>query len=207
MATVAETHLRYVEDEKAFLKSADCAQGWANTFREHADRLHLMMTLVKELRPASILDVGCNKGLMGSLFRWRREYAPELIVGVEWCETSAMYAERVNEYDKVHVLDAGQPFDLGRKFDLVICTELLEHVPDPQIVVDNCAKHAAKHAIFSVPEEHAVLDGVLHVRHVSFSQLKVLINTRFSLSRAWFLENQFGEKPRWQGWNFVLGEV
>jgi peptidoglycan hydrolase CwlO-like protein len=47
--------------------------------------------------------------------------------------------------------DISQPFDLERTYDLIICTEVVEHIPKEleNIVFDNIVKHVGKYLVFS----------------------------------------------------------
>jgi SAM-dependent methyltransferase len=72
-------------------------------------------------RPRSALDVGCGTGLSLEYFLAHKIDA----VGVEG-STVALQACRCPE--SVHLHDLHEPFDLKRKFDLVWCFEVAEHI-------------------------------------------------------------------------------
>jgi hypothetical protein len=82
---------------------------------------------------ASFLDLGCG---------WAKLYARHL---------------GADGYDgNVHtlngdVLDLSKPFDLGKKYDVVMCLEVIEHIPAKfeKIVLDNICKHAKSHLVIS----------------------------------------------------------
>jgi 2-polyprenyl-3-methyl-5-hydroxy-6-metoxy-1,4-benzoquinol methylase len=84
------------------------------------------------LRPCSILEFGCRHGLILQNLRDCE------IIGVEIDEGEAAIA-RANGLD-VHVGHAGR-YDARREFDVVIASEVIEHMLEPQLLLENAARH------------------------------------------------------------------
>jgi 2-polyprenyl-3-methyl-5-hydroxy-6-metoxy-1,4-benzoquinol methylase len=178
-----------------------------NAFREHADRISYVMSIVKGRQPKSILEIGCGTGVFGLMFRWQRGYAPEKVEGVD---VSKFVVDRCTWYDSIYQFDACQPFDLQRKYDLVLLMEVLEHVPDPVTVMANALRHTKGNLLISTPVEDGDVDGVIHVRHVGRDDhIKWMREAGYNPTQygTHFLPSQFCEKPHWMGWNFTLVEV
>lgn len=84
----------------------------------------VMEQLASFLPLRSVLDVGCGDG------RWLRRCSAlqvDTTLGVDgaWTRRDALCIDE----DRVVVRDLEQPFDLGRRFDLVISLEVAEHLP------------------------------------------------------------------------------
>jgi 2-polyprenyl-3-methyl-5-hydroxy-6-metoxy-1,4-benzoquinol methylase len=177
-----------------------------NGLREHVDRLHHVMKLVWTIDPWSILDVGCNRGLFGQMVQWSHQRAKR-IVGVDVSRLNCAHVVLHADYAEAHFLNASEPFELQERFDLVLCMELLEHVPTPETVVQNVQRHLKPKglAIFSCPLEEGPVDGEFHVRHVSMEDLVGLVEgQKMDIRDKHFLRSHFCEKPKWQGWNYVI---
>ena len=110
----------------------------------------VLADVIGPLDPASVLDAGCGEGetierLDGLL--------PDRIAAVD-VEASCVDAVRAR-HPGVEVsresVDA-LPFADGA-FDLVLCLEVLEHVPDPERAVRELARVAARDVVVSVPYE------------------------------------------------------
>jgi|SRR6516164_4511783 2-polyprenyl-3-methyl-5-hydroxy-6-metoxy-1,4-benzoquinol methylase len=84
------------------------------------------------VRPCSILEFGCGHGLI--LQNLRDCDA----IGVEIDEGEAAIA-REKGLD-VRVGHAGR-YDVGREFDVVIASEVIEHMLEPQSLLENAARH------------------------------------------------------------------
>jgi SAM-dependent methyltransferase len=84
------------------------------------------------LRPCSVLELGCGHGLILQSLRDCDA------IGVEIDESEAAIA-RANGLD-VRVGHAGR-YDAGRKFDALIASEVIEHMLEPQSLLDNAARH------------------------------------------------------------------
>lgn len=95
------------------------------------------------LRGARALDVGCGGGLLAeSLARAGAQV------------TAIDLAPGMIEVARLHALESGLQIDyrlaaletlaadpqLGSGYDVITCMEMLEHVPDPQSILDACAK-------------------------------------------------------------------
>lgn len=95
---------------------------------------HVLCSLVG---PATVLDVGCGRGV------WLAAFANRGcgVFGVDgpWVDTASL--DIPVECFRRH--DLTQPLDTGRRFDLVVCLEVAEHLPgeSAETLVDTLARH------------------------------------------------------------------
>jgi SAM-dependent methyltransferase len=108
-------------------------------------------SLVSVLPCTSVIDAGCGEGIL--LSRMESYLSGKQVCGldadpgeIETALVQAPFAHCVvgSIYDL--------PFRDGQ-FDLVICTEVLEHLGDPGKALGQLRRVAAKYCIFSVPDE------------------------------------------------------
>lgn len=90
-----------------------------------------------EKEKSKVLDIGCGNGnialALGSLgFN---------VKGIDIDETSVETANKINTFDNVvfEVADANK-FTINDEFDVVICSEVLEHLPTPEELVHSSFK-------------------------------------------------------------------
>ena len=119
-------------------------EGWLAQFGRIAD------AIARDIQPQTVLDVGCAIGLLVETLRER---------GVE------AYGVDVSEYaiEQVHpavrrycrVGGATEPF--GRRYDLITCIEVLEHMPPEQAqeAIANLCAHADGVLFSSSPFDYA----------------------------------------------------
>lgn len=96
-------------------------------------RFDLIDQTLRELRPTSILEVGCGQGALGARLTTYADY-----LGVEPDDRSHQVArQRVNALggEVLHGTDAAIPAD--RQFDLVCAFEVLEHIEDDEAALAN----------------------------------------------------------------------
>jgi 2-polyprenyl-3-methyl-5-hydroxy-6-metoxy-1,4-benzoquinol methylase len=104
------------------------------------------------LRPTSVLDVGCGEGIVTE--RLAHNLAPAKVLGVdaeshlqdEWQARSApnLSFATGSAYDL--------PFEDG-SFDLVCCMEVLEHLERPRDALAEMSRVASRALLLSVPNE------------------------------------------------------
>ena len=103
--------------------------------------------------PGSQLDVGCGEGVLTE--RWAEMLDARRIVGMdlEDPELRKEWATRKRGNLSFVCGDAADlPFEDGQ-FDLVSAVEVLEHVKDPEAVVEELTRVASHHVLVSVPNE------------------------------------------------------
>jgi 2-polyprenyl-3-methyl-5-hydroxy-6-metoxy-1,4-benzoquinol methylase len=118
-------------------------------------RVRTVLKLARAGPGDRVLEIGCEAGhLLGSLPTVRR------IVGVDISTSALDDAERFLEARlepiELHELDAQQPLPFARgEFDLIICSEMLEHVRQPRSVLENIRALAGGHTriVVTVPIE------------------------------------------------------
>ncbi len=110
-----------------------------------------LVSIIRPLSVRSILDVGCGEGF--TLNRLQQENIGEKLEGVDFLKTAIQLGEK--QYPQL-TLKEGSIYDLQYKnnsFDLVFCTEVLEHLEDPQKALKELVRVSKKYLLLSVPNE------------------------------------------------------
>lgn len=89
--------------------------------------------LVRQLPDrASVLDLGCGDGV---LLAWLRRYRNVVPVGVDICEASVTAARDSLPGLEIHCADGRQFLESQtNRFSGIFCFDVLEHIPDEQLV-------------------------------------------------------------------------
>jgi len=97
-----------------------------------------------------VLDVGCNQGYLGTLVEGAANFT-----GLDSCD-EALEAARTSGYAHVEKIDLDdyRSLELREKFDVIIFADVLEHLAQPedvlQFFVSNCLKEDGR-VIISLP--------------------------------------------------------
>ncbi|MCX7768517.1 MAG: class I SAM-dependent methyltransferase [Flavobacteriales bacterium] len=83
----------------------------------------ILPEVFKWVNPSSVLDVGCGTG---SWLKVARELGVEDYLGIDGPHMDLNKA--VIPVERIVLIDLEKPFDLNRRFDLVICLEVAEHI-------------------------------------------------------------------------------
>jgi SAM-dependent methyltransferase len=84
--------------------------------------------------PLSVLDVGCGTGT------WAAQWLDADGVDGEWIPRDQLRIP----IDRFHVADLTRPLDMGRRYDVVLCVEVGEHLPESaaSTLVASLCRHA-----------------------------------------------------------------
>ncbi len=107
--------------------------------------------MIKPLRPVSILDVGCGEGF--TLKKLEEKKIGKKAEGIDYSSDAIKIGKKI--YPEL-TLSKGDVYGLkypDNSFDLIICTEVLEHLDDPEKAVQEMKRVTSKYIIFSVPNE------------------------------------------------------
>lgn len=148
---------------------------------------------VKKRKPKTVLDVGCGEGF--TLERLRKQNIGEKLEGVDFLKTAIEIGKKA--HPELH-LKEGTIYDLPYKdksFDLVICSEVLEHLEDPKKALSELERVAKKHIVLSVPNEPWFMlanflrgknwsrwgNDIEHINHWSSKGFKKFVETKFKV--------------------------
>ncbi len=124
--------------------------------------------VLREVSPASVLDVGCGAGA------WLSEY---LKCGIADClgVDGAYVQQKSLLIPAAHFQsqDVSQSFNLGRRFDLVQCLEVAEHLPEgcSDTLVGNLTRHGDK-VLFSAATPGQ--GGEFHINEQTYEYWRML---------------------------------
>lgn len=115
----------------------------------HRNRLYLDVPpfrhLTDRVTPRSVLDIGCGLGGYVQLFR---DLGVGLTLGVDGfpaCDDLLCPGDCYRQHD------LREPLHLGRRFDVVICTEVIEHIEErfENTLLASICRHARRFVLFS----------------------------------------------------------
>jgi len=131
-------------DTQEVAKFAQHAAQWWNTqgpLKTLHDINPTRMDFIKQhldLDKQTILDVGCGGGILCESMA----AAGGLVTGLD-VEGDAVAAAKIHAEESQLAIDyICQPIEEfpDKLFDIVTCMEMLEHVPDPELVIEHCAR-------------------------------------------------------------------
>ena len=146
-------------DARASATAFDADWHWDHLFVDVPPFLFLAETL----RPATVLDIGCGIGAYLEIFR---RMGASRVLGVDGVTREAVVLGE-GEY-RVH--DLAAPLVVDGIFDLVICTEVAEHLDNryAATVLDSVARHAGRTIVFSAAEPGQPGNGHINCQPISF---------------------------------------
>ncbi len=123
---------------------------------------------VKKLNVDSILDAGCGEGF--TLEFLRNQKIGKTYEGIDFFKTAIEIGRKI--HPKVNLKEASiyaLPYK-ERAFDIVLCTEVLEHLEKPQDALKELFRVSKKYVLLSVPNE-PVFMGANFLRGKNWSRL------------------------------------
>lgn len=109
------------------------------------------ISLAKPLKIESILDAGCGEGF--TMDKLLKNEVGKRIEGIEYEKNAIDFGKKL--FPNL-IIKQGSVYELPYKdnsFDLIVCTEVLEHLEDPTKALKEILRVSKKYLIISVPNE------------------------------------------------------
>jgi len=153
----------------------------------------VLLDTAKRLKPTSVLDAGCGEGF--TLSHFEEKNIGKNLEGVDFLSTAIKIGKKL--HPKL-ALKQGDIYKLPYKdsqFDLVLCTEVLEHLENPEKALKELKRVTKKYIILSVPNEPLFMFGnfirgknvkrwgndVEHINHWSTSAFEKFVAKEFTV--------------------------
>lgn len=104
-------------------------------------RLNYVLDKAQGLFGKNVLDVGCGGGILAESMAREGALVTGLDMGKEPLEVARLHAlETGTKLNYIQSTIEDHALALPQHYDVVTCMEMLEHVPDPQSVIDACSR-------------------------------------------------------------------
>ncbi len=173
-----------------------------DNFRKHTTKNPLqrflinvfLNSLIKELRninPSTVLDVGCGEGF--TLSRIEKENIGKKLEGIELQQEAVVLGNNMHPNLTLKQGDIYQlPYE-DNSFDVVLCSEVLEHLEYPEKAMEEIFRVTKKYCIITVPNEPffrianflrgknilRLGNDIEHIQHWSFVGIRKLVQKYF----------------------------
>ena len=110
-----------------------------------------LISLIKPLKAESILDTGCGEGF--TMDKLAKLGIGKKIEGIEYSKEAISFGKKLFPH---LTIKQGSVYDLPYKdnsFDLIICTEVLEHLEYPIRALKEMLRVSKKYLVISIPNE------------------------------------------------------
>lgn len=201
----------------------DIACAWADAHKfspAPRHRRRIIFSILRRIDYTSCLDTGCAQGYLIEGLRRQKKSVYGCDISEKLIEENRRVFREV-EFAAVDIARSTYPLD--KKFDLVISSEVLEHIQDWQLALKNLARMSSRYLLITVPagKVHRIDAIVGHLRHFSYRALKQEIeNNGFAViyRRNWgfpvhslykYLINAFNHKyiyERYAAGKYGVGE-
>ncbi|MBA3724091.1 MAG: class I SAM-dependent methyltransferase [Candidatus Levybacteria bacterium] len=111
----------------------------------------VLIESIQPLKPQSILDVGAGEGFV--LEKLRKNKIGKKLEGIEYMDEAIALGKKTNPLVKIRKGDIYKLPYKDNAFELIICTEVMEHLEDPKAALAELKRVTSKHIILSVPNE------------------------------------------------------
>ena len=106
-------------------------QNHAYEIKTSTDSSHgVLLSQLSKKSPCNVLDVGCSDGALGERVRAQGH----VVVGID-LERHDLVEDRLNKFIQAD-LDQGVPKTLPGLFDVVLCADVVEHVRQPDVLLN-----------------------------------------------------------------------
>jgi 2-polyprenyl-3-methyl-5-hydroxy-6-metoxy-1,4-benzoquinol methylase len=156
-----------------------------------------LISLIKPLGAGSILDAGCGEGF--TINKLIRNGIGNRIEGIEFSKEAISIGKKL--FPNLNIKQ-GSVYELpfkDKSFDLIICTEVLEHLEEPAKAIKEMLRVTKRYLALSVPNEPFFMlcnflrgknlsrlgNDIGHINHWSSSSFKILLeNERIRIRKA-----------------------
>ncbi len=112
--------------------------------------LDSLYSLTQKIGPAKVLDAGCGEGFV--VERLKKDLSCD-ITGLDIESKALAVARKKNPSVNFHEASVYElPFE-DKSFDLVILSEVLEHLETPEVALKEIGRVTKRHVLISVPHE------------------------------------------------------
>jgi 2-polyprenyl-6-hydroxyphenyl methylase/3-demethylubiquinone-9 3-methyltransferase len=133
-------------------KENDAVPKLNTQLRRHLDIVSVIRQI--GITPNEILDVGCGTGLLAQALV---EHGYSNVTGVDWLPKEKVeYLKYLNSYYQVNLNEASEMPLPSKKYDLVICSDVLEHLENPASVIRQMAKFVNPEGVILITVPNAV---------------------------------------------------
>ncbi|WP_148219829.1 class I SAM-dependent methyltransferase [Azospirillum sp. B510] len=133
----------------------------------------IITRLIAALPISTVLDVGCGEG---SLIQMLRPAKPAHYAGADFSESALRIARQRTPDAEFFRLDLTEGA-LERRFDLVLCTDVVEHIKDDVTAIANLARMTGKYLLVATMQGRMrpYETSVGHVRNYRHGELQAKI--------------------------------
>ena len=115
------------------------------------DRFYeVLRRMVAELQPESVLDAGCGEG---EALERLRDLLPREVHGFDHNPACVKFASARLPAYRFSTGDVCRIEYEDRRFDMVLCLEVIEHLSDPGLALRELVRVSRKDTVISVPNE------------------------------------------------------
>jgi len=158
---------------------------WGLDYYAYANEI---INLIISLQPKKIADVGCGDGKL--LYELSKRLKNSQLDGYDLAKKAIMFAQAYAEGIKNLNFYFEDFKNSKEKYDIIVCMEVLEHIPDNKIneFIKNLNEKINKNGklIISVPSINMPLH-IKHYRHYSEELLKKQLNKYFKIDKISFI--------------------